>query len=1134
MHRSKLAIVFCALALAGGPLWGDTLTFIAQADQNGTVNYDWFEIGNWFLSDGNGGLVRAGRLPQADDTAIITGAVNAGQGTVRVQSLVASANATITNGTYSVEDVQMLDGSKFGDTTLFLLGKMDVAGANCVLANTDLTILFTATLTIGSTQSLTAADLTLSGGSFIKNMGRMALTDGSQLLTGGTPQSEIDVQPGATLDSAGLCVVRGSADNPLVLDNSGIIRSTGGALHFEDGIDWRCSAGSQFFNPAASNALISIETPFTVDTGTTSIFIGPGTGLLSVGGTLNGTLQLGGNDPLGQSFFPGNLEVSGPVAGAGELHVEGITGQQSLLTWSDGALSLSNIVIDANGQMLIAGDANTPRHLSGCNLSNSGLCTLLGGGLALDDAAQFNNLSNGLFQIQNDGVFTSAGAAPGLFNNLGSLEKTSPGRTQFGTQGANSGPAFNNNGLVDVESGELCLLGGASAGEFQTATNATLWFWGGTHSLQTGAALTGPGIFQVEQGLGPATLSVADGVTADELEAGLNGSVLGVGSATPNPIRIQNLFLQANGMLTNGNFALGSAQTLDSASFADCAVTVSNSMVIAETNCVLDSAAVTILTNATASLVQITPSAAAGLTLASGSLFDVQGQISLTNGTFLSGMGLPASTLRIWAASALLANGPAWVSASTNGSLVIDNSGTIQAGQGTLEFDGGIQWQSSGGTSTFLAAAPTALIQFLGQFNADHGVTAIFQGPGTCKLGGSATIDGKAQVGGTNPETQAFAPGAIEIAGLLGGSGSLTVLGSQSSGSVLTWSAGRIGLSSLVIGRSAKMLIGPQGSSPRTLTNCALRNDGSIIWSGADGILAGNGAVLNNSSTGLIEVQTDTTLGLLTSQAPQLVINNPGTFLKSGGSGTSSFSADFNNTGLLHIQSGNLHFNGVWQQTAGGTVVDTGAILGAGTLDVLGGTLSGGGMLNGFLSNAGTVEPGVSPGTMTITSPYNYQQSSAGTLTIEIGGATPGAQYDQLVVGGAATLDGTIDVHLINGFVPKVGDTFQVLTCASLTGSFSGLAGQSPPGTVWVPHYADTGVTLTLATGVTAESPVITDGKVGFFIDTQAGLTYLVQATESLNPQDWQTLATLQGDGTRKSFSDPVVLPQRYYRVIIQ
>jgi hypothetical protein len=46
-------------------------------------------------------------------------------------------------------------------------------------------------------------------------------------------------------------------------------------------------------------------------------------------------------------------------------------------------------------------------------------------------------------------------------------------------------------------------------------------------------------------------------------------------------------------------------------------------------------------------------------------------------------------------------------------------------------------------------------------------------------------------------------------------------------------------------------------------------------------------------------------------------------------------------------------------------------------------------------------------------------------------GGTAAGQYDQLrVVGGlnGAILDGTLDVSLVNGFVPAVGNTFDVIT----------------------------------------------------------------------------------------------------------
>ena len=73
-------------------------------------------------------------------------------------------------------------------------------------------------------------------------------------------------------------------------------------------------------------------------------------------------------------------------------------------------------------------------------------------------------------------------------------------------------------------------------------------------------------------------------------------------------------------------------------------------------------------------------------------------------------------------------------------------------------------------------------------------------------------------------------------------------------------------------------------------------------------------------------------------------------------------------------------------------------------------------------------------GTLTING--NYTQTASGSLDIDLGGTTAGSQYDQLAVSGTATLGGQLDVSLINGFQPALGNTFQPLTFASSSGNF--------------------------------------------------------------------------------------------------
>ena len=51
-------------------------------------------------------------------------------------------------------------------------------------------------------------------------------------------------------------------------------------------------------------------------------------------------------------------------------------------------------------------------------------------------------------------------------------------------------------------------------------------------------------------------------------------------------------------------------------------------------------------------------------------------------------------------------------------------------------------------------------------------------------------------------------------------------------------------------------------------------------------------------------------------------------------------------------------------------------------------------MTGNVTNTSGTVEPGSSPGTLTVTG--NYTQGAGGTLQTEIAGTTPGTQFDRL------------------------------------------------------------------------------------------------------------------------------------------
>jgi len=178
---------------------------------------------------------------------------------------------------------------------------------------------------------------------------------------------------------------------------------------------------------------------------------------------------------------------------------------------------------------------------------------------------------------------------------------------------------------------------------------------------------------------------------------------------------------------------------------------------------------------------------------------------------------------------------------------------------------------------------------------------------------------------------------------------------------------------------------------------------------------------------------------------------------------------------------------GSFEQTAGTTSAVAGGELEAPSLALAGGTLGGGGTFTGSVVNSGgTVSPGASPGILTIGG--DYTQESSGALSAEIEGATVGAQYDRLVVEGAASLDGTLAIFSAPGFVPADGQQFTVLSAGSLSGSFSNVTGTYVPGGpgnygvavgsgevvlayVAVPRYA-----LTVAMSGTGSGSVTCDG----------------------------------------------------------
>jgi len=151
--------------------------------------------------------------------------------------------------------------------------------------------------------------------------------------------------------------------------------------------------------------------------------------------------------------------------------------------------------------------------------------------------------------------------------------------------------------------------------------------------------------------------------------------------------------------------------------------------------------------------------------------------------------------------------------------------------------------------------------------------------------------------------------------------------------------------------------------------------------------------------------------------------------------------ATINNPGSAWNIAGSLTLGGAGQGTL--NVMNGGSVSVGTTLSIAStGKVTGNGTISGNVSNsAGTVSPGASPGVLTISG--NYTQGAGGKLQIELGGTTAGTNYDRLAISTAASLNGMLEVSLVNDFVPMptaaADVSFDILDWTNVSGKFSTL-----------------------------------------------------------------------------------------------
>ena len=210
-----------------------------------------------------------------------------------------------------------------------------------------------------------------------------------------------------------------------------------------------------------------------------------------------------------------------------------------------------------------------------------------------------------------------------------------------------------------------------------------------------------------------------------------------------------------------------------------------------------------------------------------------------------------------------------------------------------------------------------------------------------------------------------------------------------------------------------------------------------------------------------------------------------------------------------------------------------------GTLTLASGqTLSGVGAVNGNLvvSSGATIAPAgtnsqlgitsITTGTIDVTTNVTLN----GTTTIKLNGS---GNNDAVQAGGKITYGGTLNLVNISGSPLATGNSFQIFSAATYSGSFSSISPATPgAGLAWNTSQLGSGIISVGTGGLVIGSTSISGGK--FIFSGTGGVdngTYYVLSTTNLL-SGWTPIATNSYDGSGNfSVTNPFSAssPQRFY-----
>jgi hypothetical protein len=971
----------------------------------------WSNAGNW-----NGGVLPGA----ADDVTLSTPSshtITYASATTTIHSLTATTDSlAITGGTLGI-----LAGASFGQTLTTSGGTLALLGPTASVAGTfngiggEITLATGTRLTVSGaaifdsdTQGITGADL--DGAGTLSTLGTTTVEQGlygeySALILGGGITWDIganvlDAGQIVTGDASGLTasIMNAAGLNfDLTTDTSSILngRATGS--------QGQTVYGSSTFSNAGTFAKTGGTLTSTVDslfTNTGLITVASGTLEFDGGGNFAGTLGGAGQIAFGGASFA-TLTLGSTALSVAQLLVDGaaVTLKDRLsfagsVTMSSGTLSLAagsntvgsytqdgyyyaHLYLDG-GNFTVANGYFGSGYVEGAGtLTTSGTTTVsgwntysfyAGGNLSWVNTGTLNQAFYFYVDFGSGGGFSFTNDAGATYNMTGDFSLGANSGNGIGSSFVNDGTfaktvgvgvnevysAFTNAGTIDAATGTIEFDGGGVFGGSLVGTG-TVSFASGNATLSSGISVQVDTLL-----LDGATVSESGNLTLDAPEFLQTGGRLLIGA---------NTLTVANGDFgtgyLDGTGTLSTSGTTNFSGFNGGVMELGGGLDWTNTGTV-DLNYYVYVDYPSGSGFSITNAAGANFNLLGN--FDVGGNNAYGTSSSFSNLGTLTKT------------GGTGV---TNFVSLFNNTGTIDAATGTIEFDSGGSFAgtlSGAGTVSFAGGTATLASSLVVSAG-----TLLIDG-GTLALGSNLTLSATAF---------ALTAGQLNLDG-----DKLTVKNADFGGGYIVGPGSIFTSGTTTIGNTSSLTLGGGFS----WTNTGTITQDYYIY---DYYQLGSGFTLTNASGATYDVAGDVQIGGNNVNGASSTFTNQGIFAKTGGTNVTTVTSVFTNTGTINAQTATIAFNG--GGTFGGSITGTGAV----SLNNASFTLSG-------LSTTGTSNLYFYYSSITATG----KNTIAGLLSTQSSSLT-------LSAGSTVTVSGVFDVNVPGQGIPLDGPGTLVTTGAT-------------------------------------------------------------------------------------------------------